>query len=81
MCPIYFKIEKENYLCNLRKIFEKIKSYELDKLESKKLYNDYLILANKYNELVKSKIYFNVKVEPRLVFDTIFYSCKVEFFF
>ena len=77
---IYFRVDKVDYLNNLRKITEKISHYEQDKLESQDLYNDYLILINKFNELAKTKIYFNVIIEPRLIFDTIFYLCKIEMY-
>ena len=79
MKSINFKIDNEAFLVNLRKIFEKINSYELDKLERKNLYNDFLILNNNYNELVNNKnIFFNLQIQPRLIYDTIFYICKVD---
>ena len=76
--PIYFKVSKDCILFNLRKIFEKINSYEQDKLERKNIYNDYLALVNKYNEFSKNKMDFNVKIEPKLVFDTMFYMCEID---
>ena len=77
--PINFKIDNEAFLINLRKIFEKINSYELDKLERKNIYNDFLLLNNNYNELVHNKnIFFNLKIQPRLIYDTLFYICKVD---
>ena len=78
--PIYYQVNKDNFLCNLRKIFEKINSYEQDKLEKKNIYNDYLRLGTKYSEFDKSKINFNIKIEPKLIFDTVFFSGKVDLF-
>ena len=76
-----FKIDKETFLLNLRKILEKINSYEQDKLESKNIYNDYLRLTNHYNEIFNEyNIFFNIKIEPRLIYDTIFYSCKLQLY-
>ena len=79
MRPIFFQVNKDNYLSNIRKIFEKINSYEQDKLERKNIYNDYLMLISKYNEFAKRKIYFNIKIQPKLIFDTVFFFGKVEF--
>ena len=79
MKSINFKIDNEVFLVNLRKIFEKINSYELDKLERKNLYYDFLHLNNNYNELVHNKnIFFNLQIQPRLIYDTTFYICKVD---
>ena len=79
--PITFKINKESFLLNLRKIFDKINSYEQDKLESKNIYNDYLKLTTNFNELsINKNIDFNIKIEPRFVYDTTFYSCKIELY-
>ena len=78
---IDYKIDKETFLINLKKIFEKMSSYEQDKLESKNIYNDYLRLINKYNELLNNQnIFFNVKIEPRLIYDTSFYNGRVELY-
>ena len=77
--PKKFEINKETFLMNLKKIFEKINSYEQDKLESKNIYNDYLRLTNNYNEIFNNNsMYFNITIEPRLVYDTTFYFCKVD---
>ena len=76
---ISFQINKENFLLNLRKIFEKINSYEQDKLESKNIYNDYLRLTTNYKDLcINKNMNFWVKIEPRVVYDTVFYYCKIE---
>jgi len=32
------------------------------------------------NELCKSNICFNVKIQPRLIFDTIFYTCIIDLY-
>ena len=47
--PIKYTINIYNYLFNLKKIIEKIKAYEKDKLENKNIYNDYLKLINNYS--------------------------------
>jgi hypothetical protein len=79
--PIDYKIDKETFIGNLKKIFEKMNSYEQDKLESKNIYNDYLRLASNYNELFSNQnIFFNVKIEPRLIYDTTFFNGKVELY-
>ena len=79
--PIYIKISKEEFLNNLRKIFEKINSYEQDKLERKNIYDDFVRLTNNYNELSSYKnMTFNIKIEPKLLYDTSFYSCKVDLY-
>ena len=79
--PMDFRIDKETILSNLKKIFEKMSSYEQDKLESKNIYSDYLRLTNNYNELFSNQnIFFNVKLEPRLIYDTSFYNGRVELY-
>ena len=77
---ITFQIDKEDFLFGLRKIFEKINSYEQDKLESKNIYNDYVRLTTDYKVFCINKNFnFNLTIEPRLIYDTIFYSCKIRF--
>ena len=77
--PKKFNITKENFLLNLKKIFEKINSYEQDKLERKNIYKDYLKYTANYNELVKNKnMCFYIQIEPRLVYDTTFFYCRVD---
>ena len=79
--PINYRIDKKNYLLNLKKIFEKINSYEQDKLESKNINIDYNIFSNYYNEILnKRNFYFNIYIEPKLIYDTIFYYCRVDKF-
>ena len=77
---ISFKIEKERFLSNLRKIiFEKINLYEEDKLENKNIYKDYIQLTNNYNELLYNQdLYFIIHIELRLLYDTSFFFCKVK---
>ena len=78
--PITFQIDKENFLFNLRKILEKINSYEKDKLESKNIYNDYIRLTKYYKDFCNNKnLNFCLTIESRLIYDTIFYSCKIRF--
>ena len=79
--PTDYRIDKETFLSNIKKIFEKMSSYEQDKLESKNIYNDYLRLTSNYNELFSNQnIFFNVKIEPRLIYDTSFYNGRVELY-
>ena len=76
---IKYTIDNENFLVNLKKIFEKINSYEIDKLEIKNIYNDYLRLNINYNDLIDiPNLFFIISIEPRLIYDTIFYYCKIE---
>ena len=78
--PISFQIEKEDFLLNLRKIFEKINSYEQDKLESKNIYTDYVRFTTDYKDFCFNKnSNFNLTIESRLIYDTTFYSCKIRF--
>ena len=74
------KIDKEHFLLNYRKIFEKIGSYELDKLERKNIYNDYLRFNLNYNILNEKPnlFFFNIHMQPRLIYDSIFYYCKID---
>ena len=79
--PINIEVNKETFLLNFRKIYEKINSYEQDKLERKNIYNDYLKLVNNYNELSSFKnMHFKIKIKPRFIYDTTFYSCKVDLY-
>ena len=74
-----YKIEKYNFLLNFRKIFEKINSYEQDKLERKNIYKDYLQLIHYYNALIKkNNFYFVIYIQPRLIYDSIFFLCTIE---
>ena len=76
---IKYTIDKDNFIINLRKIFEKINSYEIDKLERKNIYKDYLRLNIKYNDLIEMpNLFFKVSIKPRLIYDTIFFCCKIE---
>ena len=48
-------------------------------MESKNIYIDYNIFSNYYNEIFnKFNFYFNIYIEPRLIYDTVFYYCRVE---
>ena len=79
--PIKYRINKEHYLLNLKKIIEKIKAYEKDKLENKNIYNDYLKLINNYKQINNNlNIFYILSINPRVLDDTIFYFCKVKQF-
>ena len=79
--PINYQINKKTYLTNLKKIFEKINSYDQDKLESKSIYTDYLLFSRYYNEIIKENrlnFDFVIYIQPKLIYDTIFYYCRIE---
>ena len=79
--PIKYKINKEDYILNIRKIIERIKGYERDKLENKNIYNDYLKLINNYNQIYNNQnVFFTLCIEPRVLDDTPFYFCEVKQF-
>ena len=79
--PIFFIINSRNFQNNLKLIFEKINSYEQDKLESKNIYNDFMKLTTNANENIYNQNHFmNLEINPRLVYDTIFYLCKLEIY-
>ena len=79
--PINFRIDKKSYFLNMKKIIEKINSYEQDKLETKNIYVDYNRFYNYYNEILnKYNFYLIIYIEPRLIYDTIFFKCKVKKF-
>ena len=78
--PIYYMINNMNFQNNLKSIFDKINSYEQDKLESKNIFNDFMRLTT-YSENIFSKKYFmNLKIKPRLIYDTVFFLCKIELY-
>ena len=73
-------INNMNFQNNLKSIFDKINSYEQDKLESKNIFNDFMRLTT-YSENIFSKKYFmNLKIKPRLIYDTVFFLCKIELY-
>ena len=78
--PITFEISREKYISNLKKIIEKINFYEQDNLESKNIYNDFIKLNDNYNLKNYQNINFKIIIEPRLIYDTTFYYCKIELF-
>ena len=79
--PFYFLINSVNFQCNLKTIFEKINSYEQDKLESKNIFNDFMRLTTNYNENTFNQNYLmNLKIKPRLIYDTIFFLCEIELY-
>ena len=79
--PIYYMINNINFQNNLKSIFEKINAYEQDKLESKNIFNDYMRLTTNYNENTFNQNYLmNLKLKPRLIYDTIFFLCEIELY-
>ena len=77
--PIYYLVNNKNFQNNLKSIFEKINSYEQDKLESKNIFNDYMRLTTNYSENIFNQNYFmNLKIKPRIIYDTVFFLCKIE---
>lgn len=79
--PIYYLVNNTNFQNNLKSIFDKINSYEQDKLESKNIFNDYMRLTTSYNENIFNQNYFmNLKIKPRLIYDTVFFLCKIELY-
>ena len=79
---IYYIINSKTIHNNLQLIYEKINSYEQDKLESKNILNDYLRLITNITEAFSGKNYLiNLKIQPRVVYDSAFFLCKIEFFF
>ena len=78
--PTYYMINNTNFQNNLKSIFDKINAYEQDKLESKNIFNDFMRLTT-YSENIFSKKYFmNLKIKPRLIYDTVFFLCKIELY-
>ena len=79
--PIFYIINNKNFQNNLRLIFEKINSYEQDKLESKNIFNDFMKLTTNVNENIYDQNHFmNLAIKPRLIYDTIFFLCKIEIY-
>ena len=51
-------------------------------MESKNILNDYLRLITNITEAFSGKNYLiNLKIQPRVVYDSTFFLCKIEFFF
>ena len=78
MVPINYQINKDNYETNLKKIIEKINFYEQDKLESKNILKDFLKFNNNINTFTSNQDHFNVIIQPKIIYDTTFYSCKIQ---
>ena len=76
--PITFEISRENYISNLKKIIEKINFYEQDKLERKNIYADFIKLNDNYNLQNYKNMNFDIEIEPRLIYDTTLYYCKIH---
>ena len=79
--PIYYIINNKNFKYNLKLVFDKINTYEQDKLESKNIFNDFMQLTTNVNEnIVNSNFFLNLRIQPRLIYDTVFFLCKIEIY-
>ena len=79
--PIFYIINNKSFQNNLKLIFEKINSYEQDKLESKNIFNDFMKLTTNVNENIYTQNHFmNLEIKPRFIYDTIFFLCKIEIY-
>jgi len=78
---INFKITKETISNKMKNFLEKISNYEQAKLESKNIYQDYLMFMNNYNYLLlKNNIFFILNIKLIIVYDTPFYLCNIDYY-
>ena len=74
-----FRINKETIKNKMRKMVEKLSSYEKGKLENKNLYQDYLRFIRNYNNiLLNNNISLVLNIKLKLIYDTPFYLCNLE---
>ena len=79
--PTFYIINNINFQNNLKAIFEKINSYEQDKLEKKNIFNDFMRLNENITENLFNQNYFiNLKIKPRFIYDTLFFLCQIEIY-
>ena len=76
---INFRINKDVIINKMKKMMERISVYEQGKLESKNLYNDFLLFNQNYgNSNSRTGVYINLKITMKLIYDTPIYLCKVH---
>ena len=74
-----FRINKETIKNKMRKMVEKLSSYEKGKLENKNLYQDYLRFIQNYNSIfLNNNISLVLNIKLKLIYDTPFYLCNLE---